>query len=156
MTRTGRRLRDLAVGQGQPEPAVALGAADLLGPPQQTARDSFIRGLTDGYGIPAETARHVPITGNTSKAADRLAEYADAGVSHLVVGLVGEDWPAQCDLLAQARAALPGEQRLQQERLVLLLEETDLPIASAEMLFIGIEEIERTVWSRPSRPPPTA
>src|SRR5262249_28492780 len=32
----------------------------------------------------------------------------DAGVSHLVVGLVGEDWPAQCDLLAQARAALPA------------------------------------------------
>ena len=26
----------------------------------------------------------------------------------LAVGLVGEDWPGQCDLLAQARAALPA------------------------------------------------
>ena len=43
-----------------------------------------------------------------AEAADRLAEYAAAGVSHLVVGLVGEDWPGQCDLLAQARAALPA------------------------------------------------
>jgi alkanesulfonate monooxygenase SsuD/methylene tetrahydromethanopterin reductase-like flavin-dependent oxidoreductase (luciferase family) len=102
------RLRDLAAAQGRPEPAIALGAAAILGPPQPTARDSFIRGLTDSYGIPAATAEHVPITGNVNQAAERLAEYADAGVSHLVVGLVGEDWPAQCDLLAQARAALPA------------------------------------------------
>lgn len=103
-----QRLRDLAVGQGQPEPAIALGAVALLGPPQPAARDSFIRGLTDGYGIPAETAGHVPIAGSVSQAAERLAEYAAAGVSHLVVGLVGENWPGQCDLLAQARAALPA------------------------------------------------
>jgi alkanesulfonate monooxygenase SsuD/methylene tetrahydromethanopterin reductase-like flavin-dependent oxidoreductase (luciferase family) len=103
-----RRLRDLAAGQGRPQPAITLGAAALLGPPRPAARDSFIRGLTDGYGISAETAERVPITGNVSQAADRLAEYADAGVSHLVVGLVGGDWPAQCDLLAQARAALPA------------------------------------------------
>jgi alkanesulfonate monooxygenase SsuD/methylene tetrahydromethanopterin reductase-like flavin-dependent oxidoreductase (luciferase family) len=103
-----RRLRDLAAGHGRPEPAITLGAAALLGPPQPAARDAFIRGLTDGYGIPAETAERVPITGSVSRAADRLAEYADAGVSHLVAGLVGEDWPAQCDLLAQARAALPA------------------------------------------------
>jgi alkanesulfonate monooxygenase SsuD/methylene tetrahydromethanopterin reductase-like flavin-dependent oxidoreductase (luciferase family) len=103
-----QRLRDLAAGQGRPEPATALGAAALLGPPQPAARDSFIRGLTDGYGIPAETAGHVPITGSVNQAAERLAEYAAAGVSHLVVGLVGENWPGQCDLLAQARAALPA------------------------------------------------
>ena len=48
------------------------------------------------------------MTGSVSRAADRLAEYADAGVSHLVAGLAGEGWPAQCDLLAQARAALPA------------------------------------------------
>lgn len=103
-----RRLRDLAASRGRAQPAITLGAAALLGPPRPAARDSFIRGLTDGYGIPAETAERVPITGNVSQATDRLAEYADAGVSHLVVGLVGEDWPAQCDLLAQARAALPA------------------------------------------------
>jgi alkanesulfonate monooxygenase SsuD/methylene tetrahydromethanopterin reductase-like flavin-dependent oxidoreductase (luciferase family) len=102
------RLRDLAAGQGRPEPALVLGAAALLGPPQPAARDSFIRGLTDSYGIPAATAEHVPITGDVNQAADRLAEYAAAGVSHLVVGLVGEDWLAQCELLAQARAALPA------------------------------------------------
>jgi alkanesulfonate monooxygenase SsuD/methylene tetrahydromethanopterin reductase-like flavin-dependent oxidoreductase (luciferase family) len=103
-----RRLRDLAAGQGRPEPAIALGAAAILGPPQPTVRDSFIRGLSDGYGIPSEIAAHVPITGNVNQAADRLAEYAAAGVSHLVVGLVGEDWPGQCDLLAQAHATLPA------------------------------------------------
>jgi alkanesulfonate monooxygenase SsuD/methylene tetrahydromethanopterin reductase-like flavin-dependent oxidoreductase (luciferase family) len=52
--------------------------------------------------------KHVPITGNVNQAAERLAEYATAGVSHLVVGLIGEDRPGQCDLLAQARAALPA------------------------------------------------
>jgi alkanesulfonate monooxygenase SsuD/methylene tetrahydromethanopterin reductase-like flavin-dependent oxidoreductase (luciferase family) len=103
-----RRLRDLAAGQGRPEPTIALGAAALLGPPQPAVRDSFARGLTDGYGISPEIAEHVPITGNVNQAADRLAEYAAAGVSHLVVGLVGEDWPGQCDLLAQARAELPA------------------------------------------------
>jgi alkanesulfonate monooxygenase SsuD/methylene tetrahydromethanopterin reductase-like flavin-dependent oxidoreductase (luciferase family) len=101
-----QRLCDLAADEGRPVPAITLGAAALLGPPRPTARDAFIRGLTDGYGIPAETADRVPITGSVSQAADRLAEYADAGVSHLIVGLAGEDWPAQCDLLAQARAAL--------------------------------------------------
>ena len=106
-----RRLRDLAVDQGRPEPAITLGAAALLGPPQPAARDSFVRGLTDGYGISAETAGHVPITGNVSQAADRLAEYADAGVSHLVVGLVGENWPGQCDLLAQVSSGRSGPGR---------------------------------------------
>lgn len=101
-----RRLRDLAAAQGRPEPVIALGAAALLGPPRPAVHASFSRALTDGYGIPAETAEHVPITGSASQAAGRLAEYAAAGVSHLVVGLVGEDWPGQCDILARARAAL--------------------------------------------------
>jgi alkanesulfonate monooxygenase SsuD/methylene tetrahydromethanopterin reductase-like flavin-dependent oxidoreductase (luciferase family) len=61
---------------------------------------------SDLHGTAAWDAIGVPITGNVNQAADRLAEYAAAGVSHLVVGLVGEDWPGQCDLLAQARAAL--------------------------------------------------
>jgi alkanesulfonate monooxygenase SsuD/methylene tetrahydromethanopterin reductase-like flavin-dependent oxidoreductase (luciferase family) len=58
------RLRGLAAGQGRPDPAITLGAAALLGPPQPAARDSFIRGLADGYRIPAEIAGHVPITGS--------------------------------------------------------------------------------------------
>jgi hypothetical protein len=64
--------------------------------------------MADGYGIPAQTAERIPITGNVGQAASRLVEYAEYGVSHLVLGLVGEDWPAQRDLLAQARAALPA------------------------------------------------
>jgi hypothetical protein len=55
----------------------------------------------------AATSRDIKaLARHAEQAADRLAEYAAAGVSHLVVGLVGEDWPGQCDLLAQARAAL--------------------------------------------------
>jgi alkanesulfonate monooxygenase SsuD/methylene tetrahydromethanopterin reductase-like flavin-dependent oxidoreductase (luciferase family) len=100
------RLRDLADQTGRPEPAISLGAAAILGPPRPEVRDSFVRALINGYGVPAEQAQGVPITGSITQAADRLAEYVDAGVSHLVIGLVAQDWQTQCDLLAGARATL--------------------------------------------------
>jgi alkanesulfonate monooxygenase SsuD/methylene tetrahydromethanopterin reductase-like flavin-dependent oxidoreductase (luciferase family) len=99
------RVRALAEKGGRPEPALALGGAAILGAPQPTTRDAFVRAL-DGYGVPAEHAEHVPLTGDSSHAADRLAEYKESGVDHLVIGLVGEDWQLQCDLLAQAHASL--------------------------------------------------
>ena len=99
------RLRALAEQAGRPEPAVVLGAA-ILGPPQPDLRDGFVRALIDGYGIPPERAEHVPITGDLPQVADRLAEYVDARVDHLVIGLVGDDWQTTCDLLAQARTSL--------------------------------------------------
>lgn len=103
-----RRLHDLAGQAGRPEPALALGAAAILGPAQPDARDSFVRAVIDGYGVSAEQAKAVPITGTITRVADRLAEYADAGVDHLVIGLVGDSWQTQCDSLAQARATLPN------------------------------------------------
>lgn len=100
------RLLALAEQAGRPEPAVVLGGAAILGPARPGVRDSFVRALIDGYGVPAERAEHVPVTGDVPQAADRLAEYADAGVDHLVIGLVGDDWQTTCELLAQARAGL--------------------------------------------------
>jgi alkanesulfonate monooxygenase SsuD/methylene tetrahydromethanopterin reductase-like flavin-dependent oxidoreductase (luciferase family) len=102
------RLRDLADQDGRPEPAIALGAAAILGPTRPDVRNSFVRALIDGYGVPPEHAQDVPITGSITQTGDRLAEYADAGVDHLVIGLVGHDWQTQCDLLARARATLAG------------------------------------------------
>lgn len=100
------RLLTLAEQNQRPAPALALGAAAILGPPQPDARDAFARALIDGYGVPPARAGHVPITGDIPRVADRLAEYAYAGVDHLVIGLVGDDWRTTCDLLAQARASL--------------------------------------------------
>lgn len=100
------RLRALAEQNERPTPALALGAAAILGTPQPDAHDGFVHALIDGYRVSPDRARHVPITGGIPQAADRLAEYANAGVDHLVIGLVGDDWQTTCDHLAQARASL--------------------------------------------------
>ena len=105
---TGRyHLSDSAVTLGRPEPAVALGGAALLGAAEShDALDGFTNALTTGYGIPPDRARRVPIVGGSAQAGERLAEYKEAGVSHLVLGLIGDDWRSQCDLIAKARTTV--------------------------------------------------
>jgi alkanesulfonate monooxygenase SsuD/methylene tetrahydromethanopterin reductase-like flavin-dependent oxidoreductase (luciferase family) len=47
--------------------------------------DAFVAALTDSHGIPAEEAADIPITGTPTQAAERLAAYADAGATWLVL-----------------------------------------------------------------------
>jgi alkanesulfonate monooxygenase SsuD/methylene tetrahydromethanopterin reductase-like flavin-dependent oxidoreductase (luciferase family) len=105
VARGARRLEELAAGRGRPTPRIAVGGGVLLGP-KTPAIDAFIAGLTRGYGLPAEWAAAIPITGGAAQAAQRFAEYAGAGAEHLVLGVIGGDWREQCELIAEARTLL--------------------------------------------------
>ena len=101
-----RRLTEMAKAQGRPTPAIAVGTAAALGrdvPP--SLLDSFVAGVRD-YGVSADCAPHLAITGTPAAAAARFAGYAAAGANHLVVGIIGDDWRRQCELLAEARTLL--------------------------------------------------
>ncbi|HEY7484566.1 MAG TPA: hypothetical protein VH912_08910 [Streptosporangiaceae bacterium] len=47
------------------------------------------------------------VSGGPRDVANHIAEYAAAGADRVVVALDRESWPAQCDLVAEARAFLP-------------------------------------------------
>lgn len=101
------RMEELAGERARARPGIAVGGAVLLGRPTSTSvLDGFVAGLARGYGMPRERAAAIPITGSPAEAAERFAEYAAAGADHLVLGLIGEDWRQQCELLAEARALL--------------------------------------------------
>jgi alkanesulfonate monooxygenase SsuD/methylene tetrahydromethanopterin reductase-like flavin-dependent oxidoreductase (luciferase family) len=102
-----RRMAELAAERGRPRPGVAVGGSVLLGGSGTSpALDAHVAALTGMYGLPPEVAASVPITGSPARAAERFAEYARAGAEHLVLGIVGEDWLRQCELIAETRALL--------------------------------------------------
>ncbi|WP_327008014.1 LLM class flavin-dependent oxidoreductase [Dactylosporangium sp. NBC_01737] len=102
-----------------PASAVTAGAARLA---QLTDRPCEIAvGTTGALGdgvlsqdeiaarVGASHARQlhgVPITGGPDEAARRMAEFQDAGATHLVMGFADGDWRGQCDLLAEAMGLL--------------------------------------------------
>jgi len=47
-------------------------------------------------------AAQLPLTGPPAAVAERLGSYASASARHIVLGLIGDDWRQQCDLLAEA------------------------------------------------------
>lgn len=79
---------------------IAVGATGRLG---NADRASIAAGISEAYGMPLERAMRIPITGGPQEVAERLAAYEAAGASHLVFGVSGGDWRAQCELLAEAR-----------------------------------------------------
>jgi alkanesulfonate monooxygenase SsuD/methylene tetrahydromethanopterin reductase-like flavin-dependent oxidoreductase (luciferase family) len=94
-----RRLPDTA--------QIAVGGVALLDADTTDPRiAAFVAALTDSHGIPAEEAADVPITGTPAQAAERLAAYADAGATWLVLGTFGDDWHAQWKLIAAAATLL--------------------------------------------------
>ncbi|WP_020673627.1 LLM class flavin-dependent oxidoreductase [Amycolatopsis nigrescens] len=101
------RLVERAAELGRPEPVVALGATGALGsaPGLPTVED-IAAGMHRGYGIDLERARAIPITGPATAVAERFADYAEAGASHVVIGLTGPGWRAQAEVLAEARSLL--------------------------------------------------
>jgi alkanesulfonate monooxygenase SsuD/methylene tetrahydromethanopterin reductase-like flavin-dependent oxidoreductase (luciferase family) len=100
------RLAALAAVDGRPAPAIALGGTVLLGDAATPAAvDEVVAGIA-AYGVDGDRARAVPVMGTVARAAERLAEYADAGVAHLVLGVGGGDWKDQAELLAAASASI--------------------------------------------------
>jgi hypothetical protein len=103
----GRRMAELAAQRGRPSPGIAVGGSVLLGSPAASpVLDAHVAALTGSYGLPREVAASVPIIGGPVRAAERFAEYARAGADHLVLGIIGDDWRRQCELIAEARALL--------------------------------------------------
>jgi alkanesulfonate monooxygenase SsuD/methylene tetrahydromethanopterin reductase-like flavin-dependent oxidoreductase (luciferase family) len=99
-----RRLADLADEYNRPIPTIAVGGSAVLGTDApQSLLDGFAAGVRD-YGVPPERASKLAFTGEPAKAAERFAEYAQAGASHLVLGIIGDNWRRQCELIAEARA----------------------------------------------------
>jgi alkanesulfonate monooxygenase SsuD/methylene tetrahydromethanopterin reductase-like flavin-dependent oxidoreductase (luciferase family) len=88
--------------QRRPVPMIAALGPDITA----STVDQFVAAVTNGYGIPADQAAEVPIVGSPHQAAERFAEFAEAGVHHLVLGIVAGDWLRQCELIAQAMALL--------------------------------------------------
>ncbi|GAB2782624.1 LLM class flavin-dependent oxidoreductase [Amycolatopsis magusensis] len=93
-------LAELAGEYERPLPTVTVGGVVSFG---GTPAGEIADQIAGGYGMPIERARKVPITGTPDDAADRFAEYAAAGVDHLVLGISGGDWRTQVDRLAAAR-----------------------------------------------------
>jgi hypothetical protein len=97
-------LAELCAEQGSTEiPAAAVGGSVLLGTDlPRNALDAHIAGLIDGYRIPAEVAAELPLAGPPAAVAERLQCYAAAGARQIILGLIGNNWRRQCDLLAEA------------------------------------------------------
>lgn len=101
--RGARELRAIAVRLGRPDPVVAVGAAVRL---QALGRSLPIDYSQNGNGRVVRRASPGPITGDPLAAAERFAEYMEAGAEYVVLGILGDDWEHQCELLAEARALL--------------------------------------------------
>lgn len=99
------RLTEFADAAHRPVPTLTMGGVAGLGSTTSEV-DEYAARLASTYGIPAEQAVKLPITGNARQAADRFAEFAEAGVRHLVLGIAGDDWKRQCDRIAEAKALL--------------------------------------------------
>lgn len=81
-----------------------------MGAPTHGARNGAVDGIVDsltrGYGLPAAAAARVPFVGSPAQAAERIAAYGEAGVTHLVLNPFAGDWRRQADLVAEACALL--------------------------------------------------
>jgi alkanesulfonate monooxygenase SsuD/methylene tetrahydromethanopterin reductase-like flavin-dependent oxidoreductase (luciferase family) len=92
---------------GRPEPVVAVSCVVRLSPARTTwALDLIAASLQNGHRAQAAQIPPIPITGDPIAAAERFDEYQRAGAAHLVLGILGDDWERQCELLADARVVL--------------------------------------------------
>ncbi|HEU5108886.1 MAG TPA: LLM class flavin-dependent oxidoreductase, partial [Micromonosporaceae bacterium] len=100
------KLDALAGEAGTTAPAVGMIVFGQLTAPGATPGDAAVRYLTKTYGMPRDYAEQVAVSGPPEQLAERMADYAAAGVSHFVIAAVHADVRGQYDLVATARAAL--------------------------------------------------
>ncbi|WP_395110945.1 LLM class flavin-dependent oxidoreductase [Actinomadura sp. SCN-SB] len=98
-------LRSRAAGLGRPAPSVTVGVPTSF-QADGTARRALIEGLAQGYGIPAERAATIPVTGDPDEAAETLTAYAKAGADRVVLMASGPDWRRHYELAAATSAIL--------------------------------------------------
>jgi alkanesulfonate monooxygenase SsuD/methylene tetrahydromethanopterin reductase-like flavin-dependent oxidoreductase (luciferase family) len=100
------RLRELRPPD-RPEPTVAVGATGTFGAgADRPSRRDLAEGISRAYGRPADEVLDIPLAGPPAAVAEQLARYAGAGAHHVVIGLGGAGWRAQCDALAEIRTLL--------------------------------------------------
>jgi len=73
---------------------------------KRATKAEIARELAARYDIADEAATDLPITGSPEQAAERLREFIDAGATHFAVGMQGDDWERQTELLAHVREIL--------------------------------------------------
>jgi alkanesulfonate monooxygenase SsuD/methylene tetrahydromethanopterin reductase-like flavin-dependent oxidoreductase (luciferase family) len=97
------RLREIADELGRPVPSISVGGHAFLAGDTAAAQERFVRSLVDVHGMPPEEAASVAVTGSPAQVAERLAAYAEAGADEVGLGLDGDEWQRQAELLAEAR-----------------------------------------------------
>ncbi|MFD6358075.1 LLM class flavin-dependent oxidoreductase [Nocardia tengchongensis] len=98
---------DLAAQHQRPAPTVTVGATGVLGTGADLpTRAEIASRISQTYGKSIEETLPIPITGSPEQAAERIANYRDAGALQLVIGIAGGDWRRQCELLAHLRSGL--------------------------------------------------
>ncbi|MFF2083317.1 LLM class flavin-dependent oxidoreductase [Nocardia sp. NPDC058176] len=99
------RLRELAAEAGRPAPRVELGMHGVLGdrPEDRADREQMLAKLGDFAGMSRDRIAAVTLTGGPEEAADRLAEFAEAGADEIGIGFDSRDHLRQLDLLGEAR-----------------------------------------------------
>jgi len=103
-----QKLRELAAEcrRAIPSITVAGGAVPGNDDAARSAREAFVRRLVEGYGLSAEEAARIPVSGSPAEMAERFAAYSEAGAEGIGVGVFAEDWLHAVELIAEARALL--------------------------------------------------
>jgi alkanesulfonate monooxygenase SsuD/methylene tetrahydromethanopterin reductase-like flavin-dependent oxidoreductase (luciferase family) len=99
------RLRELATEYGRTPPEVHIGLHAVLGdgPADRAAAARMREELGSFYGMSAEQMADASLAGRPDQVAERLAEYAAAGLDEAGLALDGDDVERQIELAGEVR-----------------------------------------------------
>jgi alkanesulfonate monooxygenase SsuD/methylene tetrahydromethanopterin reductase-like flavin-dependent oxidoreductase (luciferase family) len=95
-------IHELAAQAGRPAPVGGVQLFGSLG----TDTEALARTLNKSYGLSAEVAGRILLSGAPAQIAARINEYIDAGAEHIAVAAMGPNWRTQAELLAEAKGLL--------------------------------------------------
>ncbi|GII62900.1 hypothetical protein Skr01_29850 [Sphaerisporangium krabiense] len=107
LARQVARLREEAAEKGRPAPVVTVGVPAVLGG-GRAEREAVAAAVAQGYGVPPEEAREIPVSGDAREAAEQLAAYAEAGAERAVLMTDRPDWTRHFERMAEVNALLNG------------------------------------------------
>jgi alkanesulfonate monooxygenase SsuD/methylene tetrahydromethanopterin reductase-like flavin-dependent oxidoreductase (luciferase family) len=102
------RLAELAGEIGRPTPAITASVMVAIeGDSTLPDDDGLVRRLSDPnglFGIPADAARDMVVTGGPPVVAERISALRAIGAERIVVSIAAGDWDRQSELIAEAVA----------------------------------------------------
>ncbi|MCE7001769.1 LLM class flavin-dependent oxidoreductase [Kibdelosporangium philippinense] len=98
------KLQLYAAEYARPAPRIHLGLHSALN--DEPARERMVQQLSAFYQKTPEQIAEITLTGGPEQAAERMAEYAEAGLDELGIGSDGSDILRQLDLIAEAGSML--------------------------------------------------